>query len=81
MFALVALSMLLAIVQCTDKKNVAEYEIKEGIELFHIDFCTNEYFQVFLVEVAVMKSKAKQMLQQNLQSEMNFSMLAKNLSY
>jgi uncharacterized protein YxjI len=31
MFALVALSMLLAIVQCTDKKNVAEYEIKEGL--------------------------------------------------
>ncbi len=37
MFALVALSMLLAVVQCTREKSVTEYEIKEGIDLFSID--------------------------------------------
>jgi len=37
MFALVALSMLLAVVQCAGEKSVTEYEIKEGIDLFSID--------------------------------------------
>ncbi len=83
-FAFVAFGLLLTFVQCKSHKSVSEYVIKQGIPTSFFVFGFFNYydeFQVFLVEVVVMKLQAKRMLHYDLQFEMNFSILAKNSSY